>query len=1165
MANSPFNADLTPWAPSLTSIPKEWETFINELIQQSKGMIRSSLAYALNVKYNSQRVGDQLRSWGLPWPVVVAGYLREYDNSRELWDHMPEGEQISEHIKESIRYARYIEEEALFPLITPPYDDLGALLMAIVVYYQALTVLKEQSKGKIPQGKELSHIESVLRTLLHIAKYLGMWHFKREIEDLTEQLCHPKRFAEDQQKHQSILSQYAAHLKDIRQSFQSYYQETTGQPIMVSYVPCSVAGLKRRTQDVHTTATTQKTQLTGFDLVIFDITVPIIKDCYTAFGVFSQLGAIQDRVSDYIAHPKLNGYSHLSFRLILSSQTSIVPADDTAYICTLQIATPPLQAIMYYGCLYPVYYNLYSKVPHTKEPLPASEGKQFWHSSEGRVYYALQGAISRAQHRKITVNSASQDSELKPMVVYDINRNPVELPIHTTALDFAYEIDTTIGERAIEAIVNNRPSPLSRKLDTGDVVEIRISQETQVQEHWLIDGSATTPKALNHLKELLRRRLHEHHNYQLIRDILDRHHYSLTIEQLEQELHLLVTQHKLGTLQAYLEQLDSEGEEPWTPEWTAQQVMRRHIEHIDAQATEERHWIPVPLSKVAPIFLPRHLCGACQPVYPHTQHIVGLVHKKKKVLVIHSVNCPRLSNYTERQRSRLLPMVWQYPPPAFKVAFLVAAQDRRGLVNDITRRLYPYQSILLSLHAETTSRFKKATIRLTIETHDDREVLAIWDEMSNAESVLSVEIDSSATLPHIYERLQHLYQRHQTRQNTPYQASWETSLSSLGNRSIVLKNPYDISRPATKNMFFGRSTEMNKLYRELCDGESGKALVLYGPRRSGKSSLCKNFLERYIAPPYWHTLVSLQGNRQQNEEAILNHIADAVCRTFHEQLHRPAPTWPAYDDSDPQTRFKHILQDCLAQVSGSRLILALDEFGGALEAYEHNFLEPRFFTYWRELISELPQLSLLFALPTHSHAFLTSQAFSNAFSFTESLPLAYLDRESAERLLVEPLREQQIVMYPNAVAHSTYLTGGNPYYLALLGQQLIFQLNQDAQQQYISKEDLDLAVDHIIEAGSSHNFLFHRKELQNDTEARIVEAIVDITSQASRQPTTSLKKIAEWLQTSASEIRPHLERLRNGLILNEYRQKRSFSSLHYALKIELVRHWMAHNRWFFTL
>src|SRR6266567_1081089 len=108
MVNGTPCTDLIPWVPSPTTLPEEWETCIKNLMQQSKGTIRSPLSYALNVRYNSQYVGDLLRSWGLPWPVVAAGYLREYDESCTPWHHLPEGEQILRHIKESIRYAHYI-------------------------------------------------------------------------------------------------------------------------------------------------------------------------------------------------------------------------------------------------------------------------------------------------------------------------------------------------------------------------------------------------------------------------------------------------------------------------------------------------------------------------------------------------------------------------------------------------------------------------------------------------------------------------------------------------------------------------------------------------------------------------------------------------------------------------------------------------------------------------------------------------------------------------------------------------------------------------------------------------------------------------------------------------------------------------------------------------
>jgi (p)ppGpp synthase/HD superfamily hydrolase len=1167
MADALSNNDLRPWQPTPTTLPIEWEACIKDLVQQSQGMLRSPLAYALNVRYNSQGVGDLLRSWGLPWTVVVAGYLREYGKASIPWRQMPEGKLVLQHINESIRYANDIEEENLSPLITPPYTNLGALLIALATYYQALKVRQQQSKGKVPQGKDLFQIESIRRTLLHVTKYLGMWHFKRAIEDITEQLRYPTGFDEDQKRLKDTLECYALRLEEIRQKFQTYYQETVGYPIVVSYIPCGTAGMKRRIQETHAPTTTQKTQLTGFDLVIFNIIVPTIADCYTAFGVLGQLGTIPDRMSDYIAHPKSNGYSHISFGLTLQPDNpalqTIFWLTDASYVCNLQIATQPLHAIMYYGCLYPTCYDLYTNIPLSKKQLTLPQGEQFWHSSEGKVYYTIQEAISITHDKKIIESATEPHNTSRSMIVYDTNRNLIALPLHATALDFAYAIDIYLGERAVEAIINNRKAPLFRELDAGDIVEIRAAQETQAQEYWLTNKYVITVKAKNHLKAIFRQRTHEHGGYHLIHNILDRYHYSLTREQLEEELHGLVTRHNLGKLSSYLERLDSTGEAPWTPEWAAQQIMRRNVEYIDARDVKESHWIPEPLSSTTHIFSPRQLCRVCQPTYPHTPDIVGRIHQKKKVIVVHSADCPRLANHRANQSTRFLPMTWQSPPATFKVAFMLTALDRQGLVHDITKRLLHHQSILLSIEANASTRLKNATIYLTIETYDDSEVLNIWDELYGVKKILDVEIDSSATLPHIYVRLHHLYQQHLT--DNPLASSYKESPAlSLGNRPVILRNPYDISRPATKNMFFGRVAEMKKLYRELCEGTQGKALVLYGPRRSGKSSLCKNFLERYTTPPCWHTFVSLQGCTRQNEEDILQHIAEALCQSFHEQLHQSAPSWSIYYGNDAQTRFKHLVQWCLAQIPGSRLVLILDEFGGALSSYVQHILEPRFFTYWRELISEIPQLSLLFVLPTRSHGLLTSHIFADAFSFAESLPLVYLDRENAERLLADPLREQHIEMHQKAVAYCINLTGGNPYYLTLIGQQLIFQMNQNSEQQLISEEDIKIAVESIIDAGSMNNFLFYHDELQDNEELHIIEAIVDITSSTGR-PTTTLKKIAERLDRPLNEIRPHLERLRNGLILNEHRQERASTTPYYALKIELVQRWLARNRWFFTV
>src|SRR5207249_6256609 len=102
----------------------------------------------------------------------------------------------------------------------------------------------------------------------------------------------------------------------------------------------------------------------------------------------------------------------------------------------------------------------------------------------------------------------------------------------------------------------------------------------------------------------------------------------------------------------------------------------------------------------------------------------------------------------------------------------------------------------------------------------------------------------------------------------------------------------------------------------------------------------------------------------------LMQLADEVSRKFNEQFQLPPSHWQHYNDSDPQVRFKRVVRDCIVQVPGSRLVLALDEFGGAVEANERQILKHRFFTFWKDLMHEIPQISLILVMPTGAHTIL---------------------------------------------------------------------------------------------------------------------------------------------------------------------------------------------------
>ncbi len=1149
---------LTPWKPQPTNVPHNWMALAEELHQQAKGALNE---YVLGVKYDDQRVGSLLRSWGLPWTAVIAGYLWEYSEEYIRRAGLNDIDQILNHLRETKLYSQHIEDDNLPPLLTPPYSDLGALLIAVAIYYVTLQKLQEQSHEQPLTEEMQSQVQSIGLTLLNIVKRLGIWDCKRDIEDLTEQLRSPLEFARKRQEHKHILQQDAQMLEDTRQLLMQAFYKITNQPIMVVLNLCGIAGLKRREQDAHTTATSQKTQLTGFDLVTFDVLVPSVQACYAAFGALGQLGIIQDRVTDQIANPKPNGCSHIALGLILKPQDSYI-ADLTCLetpsgTCQVQISTRLMQAIVRYGCLYPRCYQLYMSKP-SEEETELFSTEQFWNSKEGKVFLAIKKSLHSVQ---------TQPNMKTSIVVYDKNRRPISLSKGATALDFAFALNTSIGEHAVEAFINNRKAPLYRVLDAGDIVEIRTSQQVQL----LNETYAITPEAQKHIQEVLIQDHRDPKGYDLIRQALERSNYMLVQEDIEHELHLLLGQHKLGTTQDFLGRLDQKSESPYTPNWVAQEMMKQIAERNEVASLEKPGQVHVPVVDTSLITGRKHTyqqrpCRICKPAYPRDIKIVGHLNKRSNDLVVHKESCPHISPHTLGQQSQLLPMIWQLQPPTFKVGFFVTAHDRKALLLNITELLTKYHCNMSYINGEVL-KFGMANFRFTIESHSDTQVLTIWQELTKIESIMHVKINAATTSQYVYERLQKLRtQSAKLPDKTSSELIWEETLATLQRRSPILKNPFDISRPATAKMFFGRTMETKTMQRELCDGEYGKALILYGPRRSGKSSICKNFLERYARPPFWYVLFSLQSAANQNEETILTHLTREVCREFHEQLQKPAPNPDDYTDNDPQIRFKHIVQDCVNQFPDTRLILVLDEFGGALESYINQTLEYRFFSYWKDLMNDIPHLSLVLVVPTCAHQLLISEEFSHAFSFAEYLPVTFLDNESAKRLLVDPLRDQQIGLHPNTATFAARLTGDNPYYMTMLGQQLIHQLNREPRKQVITPDDIHLAVDQIIEAGFNHNFVFHKQELQNATELRILKKFVEMTGYTT-QPVLSLKKIAMGLGLPSAATRQHLERLRNGLIIEEHassENRRFAANPYYSFKIELVRLWLDRNRWFFT-
>ncbi len=83
--------------------------------------------------------------------------------------------------------------------------------------------------------------------------------------------------------------------------------------------------------------------------------------------------------------------------------------------------------------------------------------------------------------------------------VFAPDGNLRRLPKNATALDFAYDIHSEVGDKAIGAKVNHKLVPLSQKLHSGDQVEILTSEKQEPKREWL--DFVTTAKARSNIKD----------------------------------------------------------------------------------------------------------------------------------------------------------------------------------------------------------------------------------------------------------------------------------------------------------------------------------------------------------------------------------------------------------------------------------------------------------------------------------------------------------------------------------------------------------------------------------------------------------------------------------------------------------------------------------------
>ncbi|OWA02708.1 cold-shock protein [Streptomyces sp. CS159] len=271
----------------------------------------------------------------------------------------------------------------------------------------------------------------------------------------------------------------------------------------------------------------------------------------------------------------------------------------------------------------------------------------------------------------------------------------------------------------------------------------------------------------------------------------------------------------------------------------------------------------------------------------------------------------------------------------------------------------------------------------------------------------------------------------------------------------AILNPYAEGAPVRdRRMFFGRDALLGILV-DTFHRNDATCVVIYGQKRVGKSSVLHHLQEELKPPVLAAKLSLLEIATEIDHGQLLYLIATAFHRRLeeledagHPPLDLDRPNLTAFTDSDtPNLHFDAYMYDMRQRMRRSeayqnwRLVLLLDEFTVLYSAIERGTLPREFMKSWKAML-EGKMFSSVVVGNDLMPRFL--KAFPNEFQVARQEPVSYLDQESAEALITEPiaLPGGESRYRGDSVQRVIELTARSPYYIQLFCNRLVQHMNR---------------------------------------------------------------------------------------------------------------------------
>jgi len=552
---------------------------------------------------------------------------------------------------------------------------------------------------------ETSHIHAPL------ANRLGVWQVKWELEDLCLRYLQPERYKELAKKldgkrleREKFVASVVSRLEGMCDA-QGIDANVSGRP---KHIYSIWNKMQRKNLDFEQV----------FDVRAVRVLVDTVAECYEVLGMaHGQWRPVPGEFDDYIAHPKPNGYQSL--------HTAVV--GDDGQPLEIQVRTR----------------NMHE---HAERGVAAhwryKENNQQDDELERRIEW-MRAWLEQQEEDSVELFELADEGEFEARRIYVLTpqNKVVELPTAATPIDFAYAIHTSVGERCRGAKVNGRIVPLSASLNSGDRVEIITVKEGGPSRDWLSphSGYVTTSRARNRIRHWFKQQDHDLH-VQIGRESLDREVKRLSLPRPDlEDLAKHFSFHRSDDLLAAIGQ----GEVSAIQVANVQMQREHPRQRRDADAeirekvrqkktTQHESAGAVIVQGVGDLMTQMARC--CKPV-PYDP-ILGYITRGRGV-TIHRQDCRMVQRMDAENRARLIDVVWAdaQEKSRFMVDIQVLAQDRKGLLRDISSVFANAEIDVLGVNTQSDRRHENASMRFTVEVSNMNQLSRVMEQLEQIPDV----------------------------------------------------------------------------------------------------------------------------------------------------------------------------------------------------------------------------------------------------------------------------------------------------------------------------------------------------------------------------------------------------------------------------------------------